>query len=75
MPLSSKETRFSPTAIWDLAVVAEETLEFRDRLGRDDEIALVALRKLQVAVDHGEAAAVGGHQRQLVVLEGERECR
>ena len=51
------------------AVFAQHTLKLRDGFGRDDEIALVAVRKLQIAVKKRQTAAIGRHERQLVFFE------
>jgi glutathione S-transferase len=56
------------------ALVAEEAGEFIDGLGGDDDVDVLALRELDFLFDHGEAATVGGHQRERLAFGDEQDA-
>ena len=58
----------------DLAFAGERALEFVDRLGREDDVLLAVLGELELALDHGEAAAVGCDEGELFVLEAHQHA-
>ena len=53
----------------DFAVLTEQALQFRNGLGRQDKIALVALWKFQIAVEQRQAAAIGRNEHEFVILQ------
>ena len=48
-------------------------MQFRHRFGRHNDVGLVAARKLQLDIEHGEAAPVRGHEGQLVLFKAEEQ--
>ena len=61
-------------ADFHFAIVGQEALQFRDRFGRHDDVGLVAARKFQFDVDHGQAPAIRGDERELVFLQAKQDA-
>src|SRR4029079_17336621 len=58
----------------DVAFISEQALQFRDRLGWDDDVGLVAARKFQADVEYRTPAPVGRDERELVILKTEEHA-
>ena len=67
--LSAAEAHFH------VAVVGQQSLQFRDRFGRHDDVGFVTARKFQFDIDHRQPASIGRDERELVFLQAEQERR
>jgi hypothetical protein len=53
---------------------SETGAELGDGLAGDDDVDLVAAGKFELDIHQREAAAIGGHEGELVVLEGKKNA-
>src|SRR5262249_6947389 len=60
-------------ADFDLAIVCEQALQFYHRFCRNNKVRFMAARELQLDLDHGTPPPIGCDQRQLGLLETEKD--
>ena len=61
-------------AHFHIPIVGQKALQFRDRLGRNNDVRFVTARKFQLDVEHGQPPSIGGHEGEFVFFETEQDA-